>query len=198
MTAASGSASGYPPEGKQLPPLVAPSRRANFQACPRTSTAAPTATTSRSSCRRSASLPPSCRVPVCGKMAERRISAGGGFVFKGSGFYITDYGKDGKKDCARTPPPRRPGPERVGEEGRERLVRRGRVQGRGRLVERRRLEGRQLEGRIVQGDAAKGESSRSESPKDRSSRATGRRATSRRPRRPRRRVRAPTSERTTR
>jgi putative FmdB family regulatory protein len=36
--------------------------------------------------------------PVCGKVASRRISAGGGFVFKGSGFYITDYGKDGKKD----------------------------------------------------------------------------------------------------
>jgi putative FmdB family regulatory protein len=36
--------------------------------------------------------------PICGKMAERRISAGGGLVFKGSGFYITDYGKDGKKD----------------------------------------------------------------------------------------------------
>src|SRR5471032_1835196 len=36
--------------------------------------------------------------PVCGKIAERRISAGGGLVFKGSGFYITDYGKDGKKD----------------------------------------------------------------------------------------------------
>ena len=36
--------------------------------------------------------------PVCGKMAQRRISAGGGLVFKGSGFYITDYGKDGKKD----------------------------------------------------------------------------------------------------
>ena len=29
-------------------------------------------------------------------MAERRISAAG-FHFKGSGFYITDYGKDGKK-----------------------------------------------------------------------------------------------------
>ena len=36
--------------------------------------------------------------PVCGKPSERKISAGGGLVFKGSGFYITDYGKDGKKD----------------------------------------------------------------------------------------------------
>lgn len=36
--------------------------------------------------------------PTCGAPAPRRISAGGGLVFKGSGFYITDYGKDGKKD----------------------------------------------------------------------------------------------------
>jgi putative FmdB family regulatory protein len=36
--------------------------------------------------------------PVCGKPAVRRISGGAGLVFKGSGFYITDYGKDGKKD----------------------------------------------------------------------------------------------------
>lgn len=37
-------------------------------------------------------------------MAERRISAAG-LVFKGSGFYITDYGKDGKKPqtAAETP-----------------------------------------------------------------------------------------------
>lgn len=40
--------------------------------------------------------------PVCGKVAERLLSAGGGLVFKGSGFYITDYGKDGKK--AQSPP----------------------------------------------------------------------------------------------
>jgi putative FmdB family regulatory protein len=40
--------------------------------------------------------------PTCGKNAERQISAGGGLVFKGSGFYITDYGKDGKKP--QTPP----------------------------------------------------------------------------------------------
>jgi putative FmdB family regulatory protein len=40
--------------------------------------------------------------PACGSIAERQISAGGGLVFKGSGFYITDYGKDGKK--SQTPP----------------------------------------------------------------------------------------------
>ena len=33
--------------------------------------------------------------PVCGAIGERRLSAAG-LVFKGSGFYITDYGKDGK------------------------------------------------------------------------------------------------------
>jgi len=34
--------------------------------------------------------------PVCGAIAQRVMSAAG-LVFKGSGFYITDYGKDGKK-----------------------------------------------------------------------------------------------------
>jgi putative FmdB family regulatory protein len=35
--------------------------------------------------------------PQCGLAAERQISGGAGLLFKGSGFYITDYGKDGKK-----------------------------------------------------------------------------------------------------
>ncbi len=39
---------------------------------------------------------PRARCPVCGKTATRKISGGAGLVFKGSGFYITDYGKDGK------------------------------------------------------------------------------------------------------
>jgi putative FmdB family regulatory protein len=43
------------------------------------------------------SAPTVVACPVCGKTAERQLSAGGGLVFKGSGFYITDYGKDGKK-----------------------------------------------------------------------------------------------------
>jgi putative FmdB family regulatory protein len=37
--------------------------------------------------------------PKCKKKKLRRlIGTGGAIVFKGSGFYITDYGKDGKKD----------------------------------------------------------------------------------------------------
>jgi putative FmdB family regulatory protein len=39
---------------------------------------------------------PRTRCPTCGRTAIRKISGGAGLVFKGSGFYITDYGKDGK------------------------------------------------------------------------------------------------------
>jgi putative FmdB family regulatory protein len=35
--------------------------------------------------------------PTCGKKAERVISGGAGLVFKGSGFYITDYKRAGEK-----------------------------------------------------------------------------------------------------
>jgi putative FmdB family regulatory protein len=38
--------------------------------------------------------------PECGQLATRKVSGGAGLVFKGSGFYITDYGKDGKKSPA--------------------------------------------------------------------------------------------------
>jgi putative FmdB family regulatory protein len=32
--------------------------------------------------------------PTCGALATRRVSGGAGLVFKGSGFYLTDYGKN--------------------------------------------------------------------------------------------------------
>ncbi|MEO5590859.1 MAG: zinc ribbon domain-containing protein [Gemmatimonadaceae bacterium] len=43
-----------------------------------------------------ASAPSEETCPECQQLASRRMSAAG-LVFKGSGFYITDYGKDGKK-----------------------------------------------------------------------------------------------------
>lgn len=43
---------------------------------------------------------PNC--PKCGKRAQRRISTGVGLVFKGTGFYATDYKRAGepKTDAA--------------------------------------------------------------------------------------------------
>ena len=45
-----------------------------------------------------AASPTEVPCPECGRVATRRVSGGAGLLFKGSGFYITDYGKDGKKD----------------------------------------------------------------------------------------------------
>ena len=43
---------------------------------------------------------PGAPCPVCGEKAERQLSAGGGLLFKGSGFYITDYRSDSYKKAA--------------------------------------------------------------------------------------------------
>ena len=34
---------------------------------------------------------PMQKCPACGSKAKRQIGAGGGIIFRGSGFYITDY-----------------------------------------------------------------------------------------------------------
>ncbi len=38
--------------------------------------------------------------PACGAEAQRKMSAGAGLLFKGSGFYITDYRADSYKKAA--------------------------------------------------------------------------------------------------
>jgi len=43
-------------------------------------------------------VPSEIPAPDGSGMAVRIISGGAALIFKGSGFYITDYGKDGKKD----------------------------------------------------------------------------------------------------
>lgn len=47
-----------------------------------------------------ASLP----CPECGKVAERQLSGGAGLLFKGSGFYLTDYGKNAHRGSGSKPP----------------------------------------------------------------------------------------------
>jgi putative FmdB family regulatory protein len=39
------------------------------------------------------SEPPEAVCPTCGAAAERMLSSGAGLLFKGSGFYITDYAR---------------------------------------------------------------------------------------------------------
>ena len=43
---------------------------------------------------------PGAPCPECGEPAERQISAGGGFLFKGEGFYITDHRSEDYKKKA--------------------------------------------------------------------------------------------------
>ena len=47
----------------------------------------------------SAEAEPAISCPVCGLIAVRQLSSSAGLMFKGSGFYLTDYGKNahGKK-----------------------------------------------------------------------------------------------------
>lgn len=40
--------------------------------------------------------------PVCGAKAQKKIGAGAGIVFKGNGFYVTDY-KNKKNDEKKKP-----------------------------------------------------------------------------------------------
>lgn len=46
--------------------------------------------------------------PTCGKKAERQLSGGGGLVFKGTGFYITDYKRAGEKKEGESKPAEKP------------------------------------------------------------------------------------------
>lgn len=43
---------------------------------------------------------PVAECPKCGTPSERRLSGGAGLLFKGSGFYITDYRSDSYKKAA--------------------------------------------------------------------------------------------------
>jgi putative FmdB family regulatory protein len=50
---------------------------------------------------------PRARCPECGAESERLLSGGAGFLFKGDGFYATDYRSDSyKKEASKEESPR--------------------------------------------------------------------------------------------
>ena len=55
------------------------------------------------------SAPPLKTCPSCGGAVERLFSGGAGLLFKGSGFYITDYRSDNYKKKAREEKEKPPG-----------------------------------------------------------------------------------------
>ena len=58
---------------------------------------------------RISAVPSTVTCPTCGADAVQAISGGAGLVFKGSGFYLTDYGKNAHRGGS--------GPSKGGESG---------------------------------------------------------------------------------
>ena len=52
--------------------------------------------------RKMSDAAPELACPQCGKVAERQLTGGAGLLFKGSGFYLTDYGKNAHRKGAPT------------------------------------------------------------------------------------------------
>ena len=55
--------------------------------------------------RKISDAPTETPCPECGQVAQRQLSAGAGLLFKGSGFYLTDYGKNAHRKSAPTGKP---------------------------------------------------------------------------------------------
>ncbi len=65
--------------------------------------------------RKIADGPTELECPECGKLAVRQLSGGAGLVFKGSGFYLTDYGRNAHRDGSAGKPSEKGSAESSGE-----------------------------------------------------------------------------------
>src|SRR5437762_2770080 len=92
--------------------------------------------------RKISDAPSDVTCPVCGKVAERIMSAGAGLVFKGSGFYLTDYGKNAHRGG---------GPEAKGEKTEAKSESK---EGGAKPAEGRSSEGKSSEGKSAEGKSA--------------------------------------------
>ena len=61
---------------------------------------------------------PLTKCPKCGGRLKRLMGSGSGFLFKGSGFYVTDYRSKGYQDAKqKDQPPASPSPSAVPKTG---------------------------------------------------------------------------------
>jgi len=65
--------------------------------------------------RKIADGPTELECPECGKLAVRQMSGGAGLVFNGSGFYLTDYGRNAHRDGGAGKPSEKASAESSGE-----------------------------------------------------------------------------------
>lgn len=97
--------------------------------------------------------------PECGAVARRQLSGGGGLVFKGSGFYLTDYGKNAHRGIV---------PEKQSDGGNSESGRREGAKAEGAKAEGAKAEGAKAEGAKTEGakaDSAKAQSAKADSAK---------------------------------
>src|SRR5918992_817323 len=87
--------------------------------------------------------------PECGSAAGRQLSAGAGLLFKGSGFYLTDYGKNAH---------RKTGPAGSGTKGEGGGAGSEGKSGEGKSGEGKSGEGKSGEGRSGEGRSGEGKS----------------------------------------
>ena len=90
--------------------------------------------------------------PTCGKIATRQLSGGAGLVFKGSGFYLTDYGKNAHRGTA---------PEAANGARKSRESSDGDSKGGDSASSSKTAEGKSSEGKSGEGKSTEGKSSES-------------------------------------
>jgi putative FmdB family regulatory protein len=93
--------------------------------------------------------------PECGKLAVRQLSGGAGLVFKGSGFYLTDYGRNAHRNGGAGTPSEKASSESSGE-------------GKSESKAEAKTESKAAESKADAGSASASESKRTESKGDKS------------------------------
>ena len=106
--------------------------------------------------------------PECGKLAARQMSGGAGLVFKGSGFYLTDYGRNAHRNEGGGKPTEKAPSESSGEGGGKSETKPESKGGESKAGESKAGESKAGESKAESGSSSGSESKRTESKSDKS------------------------------